>query len=47
MMLGKIGPLTRGEAERTGPYQLQPRPMARASEYWTERLKKSGELPKA
>jgi HCOMODA/2-hydroxy-3-carboxy-muconic semialdehyde decarboxylase len=47
MMLGKIGPLTRGEAERTGPYQLQPRPMARAWEYWTERLKKSGELPKA
>jgi ribulose-5-phosphate 4-epimerase/fuculose-1-phosphate aldolase len=30
MALGKIGPLSRGEAELTGPYQLQPRPMARA-----------------
>ena len=46
MALGKIGPLSRGEAERTGPYQLQPRPMARAWEYWTERLKKSGEMPR-
>jgi ribulose-5-phosphate 4-epimerase/fuculose-1-phosphate aldolase len=45
MALGRIGPLSRGEAERTGPYQLQPRPMARAWEYWTERLKKSGEMP--
>ncbi|MEA2947137.1 MAG: hypothetical protein QOI40_2467 [Alphaproteobacteria bacterium] len=47
MALGKIGPLSRGEAERTGPYQLQPRPMARAWEYWTTRLEKSGEMPKA
>jgi HCOMODA/2-hydroxy-3-carboxy-muconic semialdehyde decarboxylase len=46
MALGKIGPLSRGEAERTGPYQLQPRPMARAWEYWTTRLEKSGEMPK-
>ncbi|MGZ3362732.1 MAG: class II aldolase/adducin family protein, partial [Xanthobacteraceae bacterium] len=46
MLLGKIGPLSRGEAERTGPHQLQPRPMARAWEYWTERLKKSGEMPR-
>jgi HCOMODA/2-hydroxy-3-carboxy-muconic semialdehyde decarboxylase len=45
MALGKIGPLSRGEAERTGPYQLQPRPMARAWEYWTTRLEKSGEMP--
>jgi ribulose-5-phosphate 4-epimerase/fuculose-1-phosphate aldolase len=45
MLLGKIGPLTRGEAERSGPYQVQARPMARAWEYWTERLKKRGELP--
>ena len=36
MLLGKIGPLSRGEAERTGPHQLQPRPMARAWEYWTD-----------
>jgi hypothetical protein len=47
MMLGKIGPLTRGEAELTGPYQLQPRPMARAWEYWATRLEKSGGLPPA
>jgi HCOMODA/2-hydroxy-3-carboxy-muconic semialdehyde decarboxylase len=46
MALGRIGPLSRGEAERTGPHQLQPRPMARAWEYWTERLKKSGEMPR-
>jgi hypothetical protein len=45
MMLGKIGPLTRGEAELTGPYQLQPRPMARAWEYWAIRLEKSGGMP--
>jgi ribulose-5-phosphate 4-epimerase/fuculose-1-phosphate aldolase len=47
MALGRIGPLSRGEAERTGPYQLQPRPMGRAWEYWTERLRKAGEMPKA
>jgi HCOMODA/2-hydroxy-3-carboxy-muconic semialdehyde decarboxylase len=47
MLLGKIGPLSRGEAERTGPHQLQPRPMARAWEYWTSRLEKSGEMPKS
>src|SRR5262245_17371622 len=45
MALGQIGPLSQGEAERTGPYQLQPRPMTRAWEYWIERLKKSGEMP--
>jgi ribulose-5-phosphate 4-epimerase/fuculose-1-phosphate aldolase len=47
MALGQIGPLSRGETERAGPYQVQPRPMARAWEYWTERLRKGGELPKA
>jgi HCOMODA/2-hydroxy-3-carboxy-muconic semialdehyde decarboxylase len=47
MALGKIGPLSRGEAERSGPHQLQPRPMGRAWEYWTERLRKSGEMPNA
>ncbi len=47
MMIGKIGPLSHGEAELTGPYQLQPKPMGRAWEYWTTRLKKSGELPRA
>ena len=47
MLLGKIGPLSRGEAERAGPHQLRPRPMARAWEYWTTRLEKSGEMPKS
>jgi hypothetical protein len=46
MLIGKIGPLSRGEAELTGPYQLTPRPMARAWEYWTTRLKKNDELPR-
>ena len=47
MMLGRIGPLTRGEAELTGPYQLTARPIGRAWEYWTARVKKSGGLPQA
>ncbi len=46
MLIGKIGALSRGEAELTGPYQLQPRPMARAWEYWTTRLEKRGEMPR-
>ena len=47
MMLGRIGPLTRGEAELTGPYQLTEKPIGRAWEYWTARVKKSGGLPRA
>jgi ribulose-5-phosphate 4-epimerase/fuculose-1-phosphate aldolase len=47
MTLGKIGPLTRGEAELTCALQLQPLPMGRAWEYWTTRLEKSGALPPA
>jgi ribulose-5-phosphate 4-epimerase/fuculose-1-phosphate aldolase len=48
MALGKIGPLSRGEVERTGPYQLTPRPIARAWEYWTARVEQSGGgLPRA
>jgi HCOMODA/2-hydroxy-3-carboxy-muconic semialdehyde decarboxylase len=47
MALGSIGPLSRGEVDRAGPHQLQPPPMARAWEYWTARLEKSGELPTA
>jgi len=47
MMIGKIGPLNRGETALTGPYQLQPRPMARAWEYWVTRLDKNGSLPPA
>jgi ribulose-5-phosphate 4-epimerase/fuculose-1-phosphate aldolase len=47
MMLGRIGPLSRGEAELTGPYQLTANPIGRAWEYWTARVKKSGGLPPA
>src|SRR5947209_8507516 len=47
MLLGKIAPLSQGETELTGPYQLQPRPMGRAWEYWTTRLEDSGGLPPA
>jgi HCOMODA/2-hydroxy-3-carboxy-muconic semialdehyde decarboxylase len=46
MALGAIGPLSRGETDLTGPYQLQPRPIARAWEYWTTRLAKAGALPR-
>jgi hypothetical protein len=47
MMIGKIGALNAAERERAEPRQLQPRPMARAWEYWTTRLQKAGGLPPA
>jgi hypothetical protein len=47
MLIGKIGPLTRGETEITCAMQLQPLPIGRAWEYWTTRLEKSGGLPPA
>jgi len=43
--LGQVSPLSRGEAELAGSYSLRERPMGRAWEYWTTRLKKAGELP--
>jgi HCOMODA/2-hydroxy-3-carboxy-muconic semialdehyde decarboxylase len=45
MMVGTIGALNAIERQRCEPRQLTPRPMARAWEYWTTRLRKSGELP--
>jgi ribulose-5-phosphate 4-epimerase/fuculose-1-phosphate aldolase len=45
MMIGKIGALNKSERELGEPRQLQSRPMARAWEYWTVRLRKAGELP--
>src|SRR5262245_22047045 len=45
MLIGKIGQLTRGEAELTGDMQLTPLPIGRAWEYWTTRLQKSGGSP--
>jgi len=43
--LGQISPLSKGEAEQAGVYSLRERPMGRAWEYWTTRLRKAGELP--
>jgi len=45
MMIGTVGALNAAERERAEPRQLQPRPMARAWEYWTMRLQKAGALP--
>jgi HCOMODA/2-hydroxy-3-carboxy-muconic semialdehyde decarboxylase len=45
MMIGTVGALSAAERQRGEPRQLQPRPMARAWEYWTTRLQKAGELP--
>jgi ribulose-5-phosphate 4-epimerase/fuculose-1-phosphate aldolase len=43
--LGQISPLSQGEAAMAGAYSLRERPMGRAWEYWTTRLRKAGELP--
>ena len=40
-------PLTPGEAKQAWERNLEPRPQARAWEYWSVRLKKAGEYPKA
>jgi ribulose-5-phosphate 4-epimerase/fuculose-1-phosphate aldolase len=45
MMIGTVGALSAEERQRGEPRQLQPRPTARAWEYWTTRLQKAGELP--
>jgi HCOMODA/2-hydroxy-3-carboxy-muconic semialdehyde decarboxylase len=42
-MLGGVSPLTPGEIEKAGAFNLEPRPIARAWEYWTTRLRKAGE----
>jgi ribulose-5-phosphate 4-epimerase/fuculose-1-phosphate aldolase len=40
-------PLTPGEAKLAWDRNLEPRPQARAWEYWSTRLKKAGEYPAA
>jgi len=40
-----LSPLTPGEARLAWERNLQPRPQARAWEYWSVRLKKAGEYP--
>jgi ribulose-5-phosphate 4-epimerase/fuculose-1-phosphate aldolase len=42
-MLGGVGQLTPVEIEKAGAFNLEPRPIARAWEYWTTRLRKAGE----
>ena len=42
-----LSPLTPGEAKLASARNLEPRPQARAWEYWSTRLKKAGEYPKA
>jgi ribulose-5-phosphate 4-epimerase/fuculose-1-phosphate aldolase len=42
-----LNPLTPGEAKMAMERNLEPRPQARAWEYWSLRLKKAGEYPKA
>ena len=40
-----LSPLTPGEAKLAWDRNLEPRPQARAWEYWSTRLKKAGEYP--
>jgi HCOMODA/2-hydroxy-3-carboxy-muconic semialdehyde decarboxylase len=44
--VGKVTPLTAGEARLAHHYSLQARPLGRAWEYWVTRLTKAGELPR-
>jgi ribulose-5-phosphate 4-epimerase/fuculose-1-phosphate aldolase len=44
-MVGKVTPLSAGEARMAHDYSLQGRPLGRAWEYWVTRLTKAGELP--
>jgi ribulose-5-phosphate 4-epimerase/fuculose-1-phosphate aldolase len=40
-MLGGVSPLTPVEIQKAGAFNLEPRPIARAWEYWNTRLRKS------
>jgi len=40
-----LSPLTPGEVRLAEARNLEPRPQARAWEYWSVRLKKAGEYP--
>jgi HCOMODA/2-hydroxy-3-carboxy-muconic semialdehyde decarboxylase len=42
-----LSPLTPGEAKMAWDRNLEPRPQARAWEYWSTRLRKAGEYPPA
>ena len=44
--LGSVAPLSAGETEMAGKYNLMPGPVARAWEYWTVRLQKAGGVPR-
>jgi HCOMODA/2-hydroxy-3-carboxy-muconic semialdehyde decarboxylase len=47
MAIGTISPLNAAEARDASAFNLQPRPMARAWEYWTLRLGERGKFPTA
>jgi len=47
MAIGTISPLNAVEARDAGAYNLKPRPMARAYEYWTLRLGERAKFPLA
>jgi ribulose-5-phosphate 4-epimerase/fuculose-1-phosphate aldolase len=47
MAIGTISPLNAAEARDASAFNLQPRPMARAWEYWTLRLGERGKFPAA
>ena len=40
-MLGGISKMTPVEIEKAGAFNLEPRPISRAWEYWTARLRKA------
>jgi HCOMODA/2-hydroxy-3-carboxy-muconic semialdehyde decarboxylase len=43
MALGSIRPMVPAEVDKAGAFNLEPRPIARAWEYWMMRLRKSGD----
>jgi HCOMODA/2-hydroxy-3-carboxy-muconic semialdehyde decarboxylase len=43
--LGRISPLSAGEAEQAGGIHQHPGPLGRAWEYWARRIDKAGEAP--
>ena len=45
MAIGKLIALTEAETRDAGAYNLRPRPMARAYEYWTLRLGDRADFP--
>lgn len=43
--MGHIQSMAEAEVDKAGAFNLEPRPIARAWEYWTMRLQKSGNAP--